>query len=258
MTDSYDTALDYAKRLDEINKNRKLLESEMKAVALDLESLKTTGNSKVAYDSSFHEGVIGIVASRLKELFYRPSIVFADAHEGNLMKGSGRSIPEIHLRDALDYVYKKNPNIMVKFGGHAMAAGLTIHKDKYDEFCELFEAAVTYFAENKELKNVKEIDLELESKYLNLETAEILQSEVWGQGFPHPLFVGNFYIVEQRILKDAHLKLTLEKDFQRFDAIWFSRNTKIESEEAKLIFTIGINEFMNNRNIQLMVENIYE
>ncbi len=258
LTDNYDKALEYAKKLDEINKNRKLLESEMKAIALDLESLKTSGNSKVAYDSSFHEGVIGIVASRLKELFYRPSIVFADAHEGDLMKGSGRSIPEIHLRDVLDYVYKKDPDIMVKFGGHAMAAGLTIHKHKYEDFCRLFEESVTYFSEGRNLQNIKEIDMVLDSHYLNLETAEILQSEVWGQGFPHPLFVGTFYIVEQKILKDAHLKLVLEKDDQRFDAIWFSRNTLVESDEANFIYTIGINEFMGNRNIQLMVENIYE
>ena len=98
----------------------------------------------------------------------------------------------------------------------------------------------------------------LDSHYLNLDTAEILQSEVWGQGFPHPLFVGTFYIVEQKILKDAHLKLVLEKDDRRFDAIWFSRNTIVESDEADFIYTIGINEFMGNRNIQLMVENIYE
>lgn len=256
LTDNYETALEYANKLDNINQNRKLLESEMKAVALDLESLKTIGNSKVAYDSSFHEGVIGIVASRLKELFYRPSIVFADSHEGDFMKGSGRSIPEIHLRDVLDYVYKKDPAIMVKFGGHAMAAGLTIHKHKYEDFCRLFEEAVTHFADDRDLQNIKEIDLQLDSKYLTLETAEILQSEVWGQGFPHPLFVGNFYVIEQRILKDAHLKLVLEKDHQRFEAIWFSRNTLIEGDMANLIYTMSINEFRGNRTVQLMVENI--
>ena len=258
LTDNYDTALEYANQLDNINKNRKLLESEMKAIALDLESLKTIGNTKVAYDSSFHEGVIGIVASRLKELFYRPSIVFADSHEGDFMKGSGRSIPEIHLRDALDYVYKKDPGIMVKFGGHAMAAGLTIHKHKYEDFCRLFEEAVTHFAENKDLQNIKEIDLHLESKYLTLDTAEIIQSEVWGQGFAHPLFVGEFYIIEQKILKDAHLKLVVEKDHQRFEAIWFSRNTLIDSDTANLIYTMGINEFRGNRTVQLMVENILD
>lgn len=258
LADDYETALEYANRLDSINQNRKLLESEMKAVALDLESLKTTGNSKVAYDSSFHEGVIGIVASRLKELFYRPSIVFADSHEGDFMKGSGRSIPEIHLRDVLDYVYKKDESIMIKFGGHAMAAGLTIHKNKYEDFCQLFEEAVTYFAENRDLKNVKEIDLQLESKYLTLETAEMLQLEVWGQGFAYPLFVGNFYIIEQRILKDAHLKLILEKDHQRFEAIWFSRSKLIEGDTANLIYTMSINDFRGNRSVQLMVENILE
>ena len=120
------------------------------------------------------------------------------------------------------------------------------------------ELAYIYFAENKELQNLKEIDLLLESKYLTLETAEMIQSEVWGQGFPHPLFVGKFYIIEQRILKDAHLKLVLEKDHQRFEGIWFSRNTLIEGDEAELIYTMSINEFRGNRTVQLMVENILE
>jgi single-stranded-DNA-specific exonuclease len=257
LTDDENIALKFAKNLDEINKNRKLLESEMKTVALDLDSLKTTGNSKVAYDATFHEGVIGIVASRLKELFYRPSIVFANAQEDGLLKGSGRSIPEIHLRDVLDYVYKKDSSIMVKFGGHAMAAGLTIHSDRYEDFSVLFEEAVTYFAENKELKNLKEIDLTLSSDYINLETADIIRAEVWGQGFPHPLFKGKFFILEQKILKNTHLKLILEKDHQRFEGIWFSRNSIIEQDEVEFIYTLSINEFMGNRTVQFLIENIY-
>lgn len=256
LTDDYHTALEYAKKLDSINKNRKLLESEMKAIALDLDSLKTEGNSKIAYDSSFHEGVIGIVASRIKDLFYRPSIVFADSHEGNLMKGSGRSIPEIHLRDALDYVYKKDSSIMVKFGGHAMAAGLTINKDKYEDFCRLFEEGVTHFAGNKNLKNIKEIDMTIDSDYLTLSVAEMLHLEVWGQGFLPPIFTGKFHIIEQRLLNNAHLKLVVEKNEERYDGIWFSRNSLIDSDEANLIFTMGVNDFRGNRTVQLMIENI--
>jgi single-stranded-DNA-specific exonuclease len=227
----------------------------MKEQALDLPSLKLEGNTRVAYDESFHEGVIGIVASRIKELFYRPSIVFANAHgQEDYIKGSGRSIPEVHLRDALDYVHKKNPNIMVKFGGHAMAAGLTIKKKELDNFCNLFEEAVTHFTEGKDLINVKEIDIDLPSNYLNINTAYAIRDEIWGQGFSQPLFKGKFKILEQKILKDAHLKLKLEKDGELFDGMWFFINEPLEDKEIDLVYSLGINEFMGNINLQIMID----
>lgn len=255
LTDSEDTAKKLAKELNSINQNRKLIESEMKEQALDLPSLKTIGNTRVAYDPSFHEGVIGIVASRIKELFYRPSIVFADAH-GNEehIKGSGRSIPEVHLRDALDYVHKKNPHIMVKFGGHAMAAGLTIYKKEFENFCTLFEEAINHFTEGKVLKNVKEIDLDLSSEHMNLDTAYAIGDEIWGQGFPQPLFKGTFNIVEQRLLKDVHLKLKLEKDGYYYDGMWFFHEQLIDKDQITVAYSLGINKFMDNVTLQIMID----
>jgi single-stranded-DNA-specific exonuclease len=258
LTDNPDTAKKLAEKLNEINVNRRKLEGEMKEQALELPSLKETKFSKVAYDASFHEGVIGIVASRIKELFYRPTIVFAPAHEDSLIKGSGRSIPEIHLRDALDYVYKKRPDIIVKFGGHAMAAGLTIKKDLLQDFCDLFEEAVEHFADGRELQNVKQIDLDLPAKYINVETTENIRNEIWGQGFPQPLFVGEFHILDQKILKEAHLKLTVEKEGKVFEGIWFNQNTMLETDTVKLIYSLDLNDFRDQIKVQLMIEGIYE
>ena len=257
LTDNMDTAHKLATQLNEINVNRRKLETEMKEQALELPSLKETKYSKVAYDESFHEGVIGIVASRIKELFYRPTIVFAPAHEGELIKGSGRSIPEIHLRDALDYVYKKRPDIIVKFGGHAMAAGLTIKKESLQDFCDLFEQAVEYFAEGRDLQNIKEIDLDLSAEHITIETAELIRNEIWGQGFPQPLFVGEFKVLSQKILKDAHLKLTLEKDGRVFEGIWFNNNITLEEESVNIVYSLDINEFMDRKSVQIMIEGLY-
>lgn len=259
LTDNAETAKKLAEQLNEINQSRKLIETEMKEQALDLPSLKITGNTRVAYDSSFHEGVIGIVASRIKELFYRPTIVFADAHgQEGYIKGSGRSIPEVHLRDVLDYVHKKNPNIIVKFGGHAMAAGLTIKKEELNNFNDLFEEAVNYFTEGKELLNIKQIDMDLPPEYLNLDTAKVIRDEIWGQGFPQPLFKGKFKVLEQKILKEAHLKLKLEKDGEILEGMWFFVNELLEKDEIEIAYSLGINEFMGNITLQIMIDGLYE
>lgn len=258
LTDNKDTALKLAVQLNEINLSRRKIEAEMKEQALELPSLKETKYAKVVFDESFHEGVIGIVASRIKDLFYRPTIVFSPAHEDDLIKGSGRSIPEIHLRDALDYIYKKRPDIIKKFGGHAMAAGLTIKKEFLQDFSDLFEEAVEYFADGRELKNVKEIDLDLPGEFITIETTENIRNEIWGQGFPQPLFVGEFKVVGQKILKEAHLKLTLEKDGRIFEGIWFQKNNLIETETVNLVYSLDINEFNNRRTVQLMIEGLFE
>lgn len=246
-----------AEKLNSINISRKELEGEMREEALDLPSLKNSEYTKIAYSDKFHEGVIGIVASRIKEQFYRPTIVFAPAeHEGHI-KGSGRSIPEVHLRDALDYVYKKNPKIMVKFGGHAMAAGLTINKEYLDEFGVLFEESVKYLTEGMELKNKREIDLDLSAEDLTINNAELISMQIWGQGFNPPLFTGEFNIVEQRILKEAHLKLILEKDGSYFEGIWFFNNKELEEETINLVYTMSVNEFGGKKKVNLMIEGAY-
>ncbi len=258
LTDNAETATKLAQQLDSINKNRRVIEGEMKEQALELPSLGETKFAKVAFGPSFHEGVIGIVASRIKELFYRPTIVFAPAHEDDLIKGSGRSIPEIHLRDAIDYVYKKRPDIIKKFGGHAMAAGLTIKKEFLQDFSDLFDEAVEHFADGRELQNIKEIDLDLPAELITIDTAENIRNEIWGQGFTQPLFVGEFKVLSQKILKDAHLKLIVEKDGRPFEGIWFFNNTLIEEETVKIVYSLDINEFRDQRNVQLLIEGFYQ
>lgn len=263
IEENIDKAREMAKRLDEINVNRKEIEKEMKEQALSMPSLSTEGNTRVAYGEDFHEGVIGIVASRLKEMFFRPSIVFAkaeteDPNEEHL-KGSGRSIPEIHLRDALDYVHKKDLGIMVKFGGHAMAAGLTIHKNKFEDFCKLFEEAVTFFADGKEFKNEKAVDMDLPATDISLEMASKLSKEVWGQGFLPPLFMSEFNIIDQRLLKEQHLKLRLEKDGVQVDGIWFFQPETLDiTKKVKLVYTLSINSFRGEDNVQLLIDGMME
>ena len=257
LTDDTETANKAAKLLNDINVKRREIEGQMKEQALDLKSLSESKYSKIAYDESFHEGVIGIVASRIKEMFYRPTIVFANAKEEDLIKGSGRSIPEVNMRNALDYVYKKDPSIIVKFGGHAMAAGLTIKKDKLTEFSKIFDEAVVYLTDGKDLVNIKDVDMDLEASDITIENAENINQGIWGQGFPHPLFMGDFKILNQKILKQEHLKLILEKDGTQYEGIWFFMPNELESEIVTLVYSLGVNDFMNRKTVQIMIDGIY-
>ena len=256
LSDDFEESMNLAYELDNINKKRKVIETQMKEESLEPDTLQGGDFVKVAYSDSFHEGVIGIVASRLKEMFYKPTIVFAPSHDDELIKGSGRSINEIHLRDAIDYVHKKNPNIIVKFGGHAMAAGLTIKKEYFEEFINLFEEAVKYFANGIIYKNTKVVDLDLFADEINLDLAQEIKKEIWGQGFPQPLFSGVFEIKQQQILKEQHSKFILEKDGYSFEAIWFFYNELIQQDKIELVYSLSINEFRNNMNVQLLIDGV--
>lgn len=258
LTDNKETAEKLATELNSINVKRRAVETEMKEHALSLPILQEDGYAKVAYDESYHEGVIGIVASRIKDMFYRPTIVFAPASEEGHIKGSGRSINEIHLRDALDYVHKKNPEVLSIFGGHAMAAGLTIKLEHLDKFRELFEEAVKHFSNGQELLNTREIDIDLPGKYITLESAETIKKGIWGAGFPAPLFMSEFAIIEQRILKEAHLKLTVEKDGMIYEGIWFNQKEQLDLDTVKLIYILDVNEYRNNKKVQLLIQGMYE
>ncbi len=200
----------------------------------------------------WHQGVIGIVASRLKEKFYRPTITFAPAGNG-LIKGSGRSIPGFHLRDALDLVSKRHPELIDKFGGHAMAAGLSLKEHVFDEFCSAFESVGREWLTAAELEHVLETDGELESQYFSLDFIALMDSQIWGQGFAQPLFCNEFKVMNQRLLKERHLKLQLEKDGKKFDAIWFNHHENL-SDRAKIVFRLDANEFNGVTRVQLMVE----
>lgn len=265
IADNYKEASILAMELDDLNTRRKNIENEMKEFAwetIDLEGQKDR-MTKVVYGHDFHEGVIGIVAGRIKETTDCPTIVFAPAEgeeneqgEPTLIKGSGRSVPTLHLRDALDLVFKNKPYIFKAFGGHAMAAGLTIYKKHLEEFKDEFDNAVKTLLNNEPYKKILEIDGDLLATDISVRTAEILNNEVWGQGFPEPLWASYFKVLDARLIgKDEnHVKLLLEKDNHRWDAIQFF-NTDLPQigQQIHVVYRIGINEFNNKIMAQIMI-----
>ncbi|MEN9865549.1 MAG: single-stranded-DNA-specific exonuclease RecJ [Pseudomonadota bacterium] len=254
ITDDPAYAQRIAQQLNEINIRRREIEADMQETALlHLDEFDPQDNTTITlFDESWHQGVIGIVALRLKEKFYRPTITFAPADNGKL-KGSGRSIPGFHLRDALDLVSKHAPTLIDKFGGHAMAAGLTLHAGALDGFARAFEAVGRAMLGPAQLERVVETDGALESEYYSLPFIGLLEAEVWGQGFPPPLFCDQFTVSSQRILKERHLKMVLEKDGVSYDAIWFGHNQSLPTR-AEVAFRLGANEYNGNTRVQLMVE----
>ena len=243
-----------AQQLDAINRERRDIETDMQGTALLLlDDFKPQDSTTISvFDATWHQGVIGIVASRLKDKFYRPTITFAPGDAG-LLKGSGRSIPGFHLRDALDLVSKHAPNLIEKFGGHAMAAGLTIRADAFNAFAIAFEQIGRTWLGNTELERVIETDGPLEDAYYTLPFIELMENQVWGQGFSPPVFCDDFKVVSQRILKEKHLKLLLERNNHRYDAIWFGHTDDL-GPRAKVAFRLDANEYNGVTRVQLMVE----
>lgn len=243
-----------AQQLDAINRERRDIEAGMQDTALALlDSFEPQNSTTISvFDESWHQGVIGIVASRLKDKFYRPTITFAPGGDG-LIKGSGRSIPGFHLRDALDLVSKHAPTLIEKFGGHAMAAGLTIRTDSLGAFTQAFEAVGREWLGESQLERVIETDGPLEDAYFTVPFIETLDNQVWGQGFAPPVFCDEFRVLNQRILKEKHLKLMLEKNGQRYDAIWFGNVVDLP-ERATVAFRLDANEYNGVTRVQLLVE----
>ena len=243
-----------AQQLDAINRERRDIEADMQDTAmLHLDSFEPHNRTTISvFDESWHQGVIGIVASRLKDKFYRPTITFAPGGEG-LIKGSGRSIAGFHLRDALDLVSKHAPSVIQKFGGHAMAAGLTIRADAFDAFANAFEAVGREWLTQNQLERVIETDGPLEEAYFSTQFIELIDSQVWGQGFAPPVFCDEFRVLNQRVLKEKHLKLLLEKNGKRYDAIWFGHVDDLP-ERALVAYRLDANEYNGVTRVQLMVE----
>ena len=254
ITDDEGRAWAIAQQLNEINLKRREIEADMQGTALlHLDDFNPADASTIAvFDDGWHQGVIGIVASRLKEKFYRPTITFAPAGDG-WVKGSGRSIPGFHLRDALDLVSKKVPGLIDKFGGHAMAAGLTIRAGHFDAFAQAFEAVGRAWLTAAQLERIVETDGPLEDDFYSTQFIELLDGQVWGQGFAPPVFCDEFRVVSQRILKERHLKLMLEKNGNRYDAIWFG-HTDALGERARVAFRLDANEYNGVTRVQLLVE----
>lgn len=253
-TDDEGRAWSIAQQLDGINRERRDIEAEMQETALTLlDTFDPHDHATISvFDDSWHQGVIGIVASRLKDKFYRPTITFAPAGDG-LIKGSGRSIAGFHLRDALDLVSKQAPSLIDKFGGHAMAAGLSLRADRFDAFAAAFEAVGRSWLSQNQLERVLETDGALEDAFFTVKFIEQLDNQVWGQGFAAPVFCDEFRVISQRVLKERHLKLQLEKNGQRHEAIWFGHSDSIAAR-ARIAFRLDANEYNGVTRVQLLVE----
>ncbi len=254
LTDDTGRAWEIARQLDAINRERREIEAGMQEAALaSLEDVDPRDNATLTMcRPDWHQGVIGIVASRLKEKFYRPTITFAPAGDG-MIKGSGRSIPGFHLRDALDLVSKRHPALIDKFGGHAMAAGLSLREADFDTFAQAFEQVGRDWLTPAELEHVLEHDGALEPQYCTLDFIALLDEQVWGQGFAPPLFCDEFRVLNQRVLKERHLKLQLERDGRQFDAIWFNHADGLP-DRIRAAYRLDANEFNGRTSVQLMIE----
>ncbi|MGI4982717.1 MAG: single-stranded-DNA-specific exonuclease RecJ [Janthinobacterium lividum] len=261
LTDDPGRAWELAQELDGMNRERREIETGMQQEALAaLDSIDPADPGRTTltiYDPLWHQGVIGIVASRLKERFYRPTITFAPAaDDGELIKGSGRSIPGFHLRDALDLVSKRHPGLIVKFGGHAMAAGLTLRADDFARFSEALETVGREWLPAAALQRVLETDGELEDAYFTAQVVEMLDAAIWGQGFPAPVFSGAFEVRAQSLVKDKHLKLQLFRGARRFDAIWFNRTEPLP-EQATVAYRLTRDTWNGVTRVQMIVEHAH-
>lgn len=254
ITDDPNRALNIAQQLDAINRERRSIEADMRDDAELLLARLDAGSraSLTLFDAAWHQGVIGILAGRIKEALHRPTFAFAPGNDGEL-KGSGRSIPGLHLRDALDLVAKRHPGLLLRFGGHAAAAGATLRADGLAAFEESFEQVCRDWLTPAQLTRTLETDGPLEGGYYSLEAARLIQQEVWGQGFPPPVFADEFDVLQQRILKEKHLKLTLRRGKQTFDAIQFNF-TANPGPRIQAAFRLDINEWQGRQSVQLMLE----
>ena len=243
-----------AEQLDQLNRERRQIEHGMLDEALaDLpETVPDQCYSTVVYRPQWHQGVIGIVASRLRERFHRPTIVFAPADNGE-WRGSGRSIPALHLRDALDLISKRHPSLIHKFGGHAMAAGLSLAEEGLTDFQAAFEAVCRELLQPQDLTAQHLTDGHLPSPYLNLPTARELAQHVWGQGFSVPSFCDEFDVLWQKPVGTQHLKAGLLKDNQTCEAMFF-RCTETLPQRIRVVYRPTVNEWRGQQELQLYVD----
>jgi single-stranded-DNA-specific exonuclease len=267
-TDDAARAAELATQLDTINRERREVESSMREVAertlAQLAPALAEAPPAVAlFDESFHEGVVGIVAGRVKDRLHRPTFVFARGADGQL-KGSGRSIPGFHLRDALDLVAKREPGLLQRFGGHAMAAGCTLGGDGGDRGdaggaapVERFAAALRQVAaewlDPATLTRTLRTDGALALEWFNPGTVALLDAQVWGQGFEPPLFCDEVEVLQQRLVGEKHLKLRLRHAGQERDAIWFSHTEPLPAT-ARLAYRLSLDDWNGRQRVQMVVE----
>lgn len=254
LSDDPAAALAFAESLNSINTERRELESEMQQLAeaalsnIDLDHHATF----TIFNPSFNEGVVGLVAARLKERIHRPVIAFAPTENGEL-KGSGRSIPGIHLRDALDLTAKALPGVVLRFGGHAMAAGLSIKPEGFKVFQTAFEEVIRSRCDASVFERVVLTDGGLAPDEITEALCQEIDEQIWGQGFEAPLFANEVHVLSQTLLKGTHLKMMLELGGSRFDAIFFRRKEPLASL-TRIAYRPSVNEFRGRRTVQLVVE----
>lgn len=260
-TDDPARAEELARTLDGINRDRKAIEGDMRDMAMEIaESMfdesDTPPPAVVVFDPDFHEGVVGIVASRLKDRLHRPTFVFAvSAAEGkeHELKGSGRSIPGFHLRDALDLVAKRHPGVLLRFGGHAMAAGCTVDADHIDTFEAALQQVAHEWLDEATLQRRVEADGTLDPAYRRPETVDTLHAVVWGQGFAPPVFCEEVQVMSQRLVGEKHLALKLRHQGEPVDGIWFG-HTEPLPERVKIAFRLDADEWQGQRRVRFLLE----
>ncbi len=265
LASNEEDALVLAKELDRLNVERRSIEKSMRDQAREaVQSLhldKQLPYGLCLYDETWHQGVIGIVASRIKDQIFRPVIAFAKVDEQEI-KGSARSVDGVHIRDVLVEIDARNPGLILKFGGHSMAAGLSLLKENYTKFSHAFDEVIRHFLSEDQLKGKIYSDGDLHSDEINLTLAQLLnEAGPWGSGFPEPLFDNVFKVVNQRLLKEKHLKLMLEVEGLGFiDAIAFNVDTKIwpnyRCEKIHAAYKLDINEWQGRRSVQLIIDHL--
>ena len=261
LSDDRSRATELAQTLDNINRERRIIEGDMReqafAVAETLfDAQEEPPPAVCVFDPDFHEGVVGIVASRLKDKLHRPTFVFAASsapgreHE---LKGSGRSIAGFHLRDALDLVAKRHPGVLLRFGGHAMAAGCTLLEEHFDTFEQGLSEVAQEWLDAATLSRRTETDGPLKPEYRRTELVDLLQAEVWGQGFAAPTFCEELEVLQQRLVGEKHLSLKLKHQGQPVDGIWFGRTEPLPAR-VKLAFRLDADAWNGVRRVRFLVE----
>lgn len=273
LSDDHSQALQYATVLNQMNQQRRQIEGDMLEQAFSSLDKQLLSLQDVAmrehdlpdafaiYDAQWHQGVVGLLASRVKEKFHRPVIAFADAGDAEI-KGSGRSIPGLHIRDVLDAVSRKHQGLIEKFGGHAMAAGLSIRQENFERFKAAFDEQVGLALRPEVLADIKETDGSIDSSYLSIDVSQQLKyASPWGQLFPEPTFDDVFRVLNWRIVGDKHLKLDLLKPDtgESFDAIAFNKtDTELPpgEQDIRIVYRLDVNEFRGKRSLQLIISHI--
>lgn len=261
LTDDAGRADELARTLDGINRERKSIEGEMREQALMIveelfDESEEPPPALTVFDPDFHEGVVGIVASRLKDRLHRPTFVFAaSGAEGkeHELKGSGRSIPGFHLRDALDLVAKRHPGVLLRFGGHAMAAGCTIAEEHIDTFEQAFAQVAHEWLDAATLQRRLEADGALDKQYRRPDLVDTLHAEVWGQGFAPPVFCEEVQVISQRLVGEKHLSVKLKHQGDPVDGIWFGHTEPLPST-VKIAFRLDADEWQGQRRVRFLIE----